>query len=280
MAGPVWTRAGIYLSYGAKGVCLMLTVISPAKKLDLSPLSLPADMEPTEPAFAAEASALARVARRLSVADLQALMDISEPLARLNRDRFRAFDTAPDAVKPAALMFDGDTYAGLEARTMDADVLRYAQGHLRILSGLYGLLRPLDAIQPYRLEMGSRLVTRRGASLYDWWGTRIAKALNAAGTGVLLNCASVEYFGAVDLKTLKMRVVTPVFLEDRAGGAKTISFLAKRARGAMARFVMEHRLTDPGDLRGFGIGGYVYDADRSVGDRMVFVNRQAHDAAA
>jgi uncharacterized protein len=262
----------------------MLTVISPAKKLDLLPLALPAGMEPTVPAFAAEASALARVARRLSVEDLQGLMDISEPLARLNRDRFRAFDKAPDAVKPAALMFDGDTYAGLEARTMDADALRYAQGHLRILSGLYGLLRPLDAIQPYRLEMGSRLATRRGATLYDWWGTRIAKALNsagqAAGTGILLNCASVEYFGAVDPRALKLRVVTPVFLEDRAGGAKTISFLAKRARGAMARFVMEHRLTDPDDLRSFGAGGYAYDAARSAGDRMVFVNVQGQEAAA
>jgi uncharacterized protein len=262
----------------------MLTVISPAKKLDLNALPLPEGLVPTMPDFATDASALARVARRLSVTDLQALMGISEALARLNRDRFAAFDKAPDAVKPAALMFDGDTYAGLEARTLDADALRYAQGHLRILSGLYGLLRPLDAIQPYRLEMGSRLATRRGASLYDWWGTRIAKALNAAGqaagTDVLLNCASVEYFGAVDARALRLRVITPVFLEDRAGGAKTISFLAKRARGAMARFVQEHRLTDPADLRGFRAGGYAFDASQSAGNRMVFVNRADQDAAA
>jgi uncharacterized protein len=262
----------------------MLTVISPAKKLDLTPLPLPLGMVPTEPAFAADASALARVARRLSVTDLQGLMGISDALARLNKDRFAAFDKAPEAVKPAALMFAGDTYAGLEAATFDADMLRYAQGHLRILSGLYGLLRPLDAIQPYRLEMGSRLATRRGASLYDWWGPKIAKALNVAaqeaGTRVLLNCASVEYFGAVDAKALRLRVVTPVFLEDRAGGAKTISFLAKRARGAMARFATEHRLTDPADLRGFAVGGYAFDASQSSGDRMVFVNRMDQDAAA
>lgn len=262
----------------------MLTVISPAKKLDLTPLALPEGMVPTAPVFAAEASALARVARKLSVAELQALMGISEALGRLNRDRFRAFDTAPEAIKPAALMFDGDTYAGLEAKTLGADALRYGQGNLRILSGLYGLLRPLDAIQPYRLEMGSRLATRRGTNLYDWWGQRIAKALRADAeameTGVLLNCASVEYFGAVDLRALKLRVVTPVFLEDREGGAKTISFLAKRARGAMARFVLEHRLTDPADLRGFTIGGYAFDAGQSTADRMVFVNYADQDAAA
>ena len=259
----------------------MLTVISPAKKLDLAPLALPEGMQPTEPRFAREASALARVARKLSVAELQGLMAISEALGRLNRGRFKAFDAAPEAIKPAALMFDGDTYAGLEAKTLDADALRHGQGHLRILSGLYGLLRPLDAIQPYRLEMGSRLATRRGVNLYDWWGASIAKALRAdaavAGTGVLLNCASVEYFGAVDAKALKLRVITPVFLEDRVGGAKTISFLAKRARGAMARFVVEHRLTDPADLRGFTTGGYAFDAGQSAGDRMVFVNRTAQD---
>lgn len=261
----------------------MLTVISPAKKLDLAPLALPDGLQPTAPRFAREASALARVARKLTVAELQGLMDISEALGRLNRDRFRAFDKAPEAIKPAALMFDGDTYAGLEAKTLGADALRYGQGHLRILSGLYGVLRPLDAIQPYRLEMGSRLATRRGVSLYDWWGSSIAKALRAdaaeAGTGVLLNCASIEYFGAVDLRALKLRVITPVFLEDRVGGAKTISFLAKRARGAMARFVTEHRLTEPADLRGFTVGGYAYDASQSAGDRMVFVNREATEVA-
>ncbi|MGL4321663.1 MAG: peroxide stress protein YaaA [Paracoccaceae bacterium] len=257
----------------------MLTVISPAKKLDLSPLPLPDGLEPTVPVFAAEASALAKVARKLKVADLQALMGISEALGRLNRDRFNAFDKAPEAIKPAALMFDGDTYAGLEAKTLSEDALRYAQGHLRILSGLYGLLRPLDAIQPYRLEMGSRLATRRGENLYDWWGPRIAKALRAdaaaMGAEIVLNCASVEYFGAVDLRALKLRVVTPVFLEDRVGGAKTISFLAKRARGAMARYVTEHRLTDPEALRGFTVGGYAFDAGQSTADRMVFVNREA-----
>jgi uncharacterized protein len=260
----------------------MLTVISPAKKLDMSPMSF--GTETSEPLFRADASALARVARKLSIAELQVLMGISEPLARLNHDRFAAFDTAPAAIKPAAFMFDGDTYAGLDAKTMPADTLQFAQGHLRILSGLYGLLRPLDAIQPYRLEMGSRLGTRRGTTLYDWWGNRIAKALNAAATEVqtdtVLNCASIEYFGAVQIKALRLRVITPVFLEERADGEKTISFLAKRARGAMARFVADHHLTDPQDLRGFTIAGYAFDASRSSHDRMIFVNRLPQDAAA
>ena len=261
----------------------MLTVISPAKKLDLTPLPLPEGLAPTVPVFAAEASALAKVARKLTVAELQGLMGISEALGRLNRDRFRAFDKAPEAIKPAALMFDGDTYAGLEAKTMGADALRYAQGHLRILSGLYGLLRPLDALQPYRLEMGSRLATRRGANLYDWWGKRIGQALRAdaeaAGTGFLLNCASVEYFGAVDVRALKLRVVTPVFLDGRGGDeARVISFWAKRARGAMARFIAENHLTDPDDLRGFAQGGYVHDPGLSTPDRPVFLRAEAQAA--
>lgn len=259
----------------------MLCVISPAKRLDETRRDLPAGLEPTEPAFAAEAAKLARIARGLSVAELRDLMGISEPLAKLNAERFRAFQAKPAAevLKPAAFCFDGDTYAGLEAKTLDVDALRYAQGRLRILSGLYGLLRPLDLIQPYRLEMGSRLANPKGADLYAFWGGRIAKALNAAaqeaGTAVLVNCASQEYFGAVDPKALKLRVITPVFLEGAGEGAKVVSFFAKKARGAMARFIAEHRLTDPDDLRGFGTGGYAFDAEASSGERMVFRRDEA-----
>jgi cytoplasmic iron level regulating protein YaaA (DUF328/UPF0246 family) len=264
----------------------MLTVISPAKRLDEMPRALPAGLEATEPDFAADAAKLARIARALSVDDLRALMDISEPLARLNRDRFGAFKAKPDAgaVKPAAFCFDGDTYAGLEARTLDADALRWGQGHLRILSGLYGLLRPLDLIQPYRLEMGSRLANPKGADLYAFWGTKIARALNAAGqaagTTTLVNCASQEYFHAVDRKALKLRVITPTFLEVKGGEAKIVSFFAKKARGAMARFILENRLTDPADLTGFGTGGYAFDPDRSTPDAPVFLRAAVADQAA
>lgn len=257
----------------------MLVVISPAKRLDWSG----AHSGVTEPVFQPEANRLAGHARQLSLSALKNLMALSDDLARLNRDRFRAFSNAPDeaATRAAALAFAGDTYLGLEAATLDEDSLRHAQERLRILSGLYGLLRPLDAIQPYRLEMGSRLRTRRGATLYDFWGDRLAKALRmeaeALGTGWLLNCASQEYFGAVPEPALGLKVVTPVFLEEDKGEARVISFFAKRARGAMARFVIERRLLDPGDLVEFDAGGYRFDPDRSVGDRPVFVRPRMVD---
>jgi cytoplasmic iron level regulating protein YaaA (DUF328/UPF0246 family) len=262
----------------------MLTVISPAKRLDMAPAALPAGLEPTEPAFAADAARLARIARGLSSAELQALMGISPALGDLNRARFAAFrrSPAPEVARPAALMFDGDTYAGLEAGTLSEDALRWAQEHLRILSGLYGLLRPLDRIQPYRLEMGSRLANPKGASLYDYWGARLARALNATGretgTTVLVNCASQEYFAAVDAHALKLRVVTPVFLEARDGDPKIVSFFAKKARGAMARFIAEHRLTDPAQLADFDTGGYRLAPDLSREDRPVFLRARPDEA--
>ena len=258
----------------------MLTVISPAKKLDLRPY----EGALTEPAFASEAMRLVAAARALSVAELQGLMDLSEPLARLNRDRFRAYRRKPVAVFPAIHCFAGDTYQGLDAGTLGADALAWAGGHLRILSGLYGLLRPMDAIQPYRLEMGSRLATARGSDLYAFWGDKIAKALNRAaaeaGTGVLVNCASVEYFTAAQRNALTLQVITPVFLDEKSGEAKIVSFFAKRARGAMARFICDHHLTNPADLRGFDAGGYRHEAALSTPDRMVFIRRAEAEAAA
>lgn len=251
----------------------MLTVISPAKSLDMEPVGI----EPTVPAFQEDAVRLARTARNLTLGGLRELMDISDDLARLNRDRFRAFSDDPLApgAKPAALAFAGDTYQGLEARTLSQDDMAFAQERLRILSGLYGLLRPLDAIQPYRLEMGSRLKTRRGATLYDYWGDMIAKALRAQaaelGTDTLVNCASQEYFGAADRAALKLRVVTPVFMELRDDRPRIVSFFAKRARGAMARHIVENRLTDPEAIKGFDAGGYAFDPDLSEGDRWVFL---------
>ncbi len=253
----------------------MLVVISPAKRLDWAERNVTV----TQPDFQDDAMRLAKTARNLSLADLKGLMSLSDDLARLNRDRFRAFAQDPEAgeTRPAALAFAGDTYQGLEAASLGEDELAFAQGHLRILSGLYGLLRPLDAIQPYRLEMGSRLKTRRGGNLYDYWGDTIAKALNGAaedtGSEVLINCASQEYFGAVNPKALKLRVITPQFMEDKADGKgpKIVSFFAKKARGAMARFIVQHRISDPEGITDFDTGGYVYQPDISMPDKPVFL---------
>lgn len=261
----------------------MLVVISPAKRLDWSETD---GIDMTDPALRDDANALASVARRLSGPKLQALMGISADLAKLNRQRFAAFSDAPEAgdLRPAVRAFAGDTYAGLEAKSLDQDELAWAQDHLRILSGLYGVLRPLDGIQPYRLEMGSRLKTRRGASLYDYWGDTLSHALRetaeAVGTGLLVNCASQEYFGAVQPETLGLRVVTPVFLEDKPGGPKIVSFFAKKARGAMARFIVQRRLTDPEGLAGFDLGGYAFRPEISEPDRPVFLRAEAKQSAA
>jgi cytoplasmic iron level regulating protein YaaA (DUF328/UPF0246 family) len=250
----------------------MLTVISPAKRLD-DKATLPAGFTTTEPAFSQEAAVLASVAKKLSANKLRKLMDISESLAKLNASRFAEFESAQ--TRPAALFFAGDTYAGLEAKTLDPDALRWAQDHLRILSGLYGVLRPLDAIAAYRLEMGSKLKNPRGGDLYGFWRGQVAEALNKAASQTdaraLVNCASIEYFGAVDKAALNLPVITPVFLEDKNGEAKIVSFFAKKARGAMARFIAENRLTDPAALRDFSTGGYAYDAARSAPDAPVFV---------
>jgi len=251
----------------------MLVVVSPAKKMDMSPVE---GITPTRPAFRAEAEELAQVARGLDAGDLQRLMKISDSLARLNADRFAQFGTMES--KPAALAFAGDTYQGLEAGSLDPDEMAWAQDHFRILSGLYGLLRPLDAIEPYRLEMGSRLATDRGRTLYDYWGDRIARAVNAqaheVGTDTLVNCASQEYFGAVDGAALGLRVITPVFMEERGGTPKVISFYAKRARGAMARFIIQNRLRDPDSLLDFDTGGYRHAPDLSETGRPVFLRDQ------
>ena len=251
----------------------MLVVISPAKRLDWSAQTV----EMTAPAMQDDAIRLAKTARNLTLGKLKALMDLSDDLARLNRDRFQAFADAPDqdTTRPAMYAFAGDTYQGLDASSLDQDAVHYAQNHLRILSGLYGVLRPLDAIQPYRLEMGSRLKTRRGGALYDYWRDGLSKALNAdaaeQGTEVLVNCASQEYFGAVAPKALKLRVITPQFYEDKGNGPKMVSFFAKKARGSMARFIVENRLTDPEALQDFSTGGYAYQPEMSEPNKPVFV---------
>lgn len=261
----------------------MLTVISPAKRMNEKPQALPPGFDLTRPEFSKDAAALADHARGLSADDLCGLMDISPKLGALNHDRFASFDPKR-AGQASAYLFDGDTYAGLEARRLEPDALRWAQGHLRILSGLYGLLRPLDGIQPYRLEMGVRLANPRGADLYAWWGAKPALALKAqaaeVGARALVNCASAEYFGAVDAKALGLPIITPVFLEQKGDEAKIVSFWAKKARGAMARFISENHLTDPEDLHGFATGGYQFRPAQSDAQRLVFMRPAPETAAA
>jgi len=250
----------------------MLMVISPAKSLDFTPAA--PGIAATTPAMSADTEQLAKVTRRLKARDLKSLMSISDNLALLNYERFQAFDPHGEDGVQAALAFNGDVYAGLKARTLDRSALNWAQDHLRILSGLYGLLRPLDVIQPYRLEMGVKLKTRRGESLYDFWGARISEQLNLAAEALsdstLINLASQEYFGSVRREALRIPVVTCLFKELRDGEARTLSFFAKRARGMMARYVIDRRLDRPEGLKAFNEEGYAFDARRSNDREWVF----------
>jgi hypothetical protein len=257
----------------------MLMVLSPAKKLDYdTPVRTTLQ---TYPVFPEQTLELVRVMRRQSAASLSRLMDLSDALARLNAERYAAWVDKPDArhARQAAMAFNGDVYDGLRAPDLSDDRLSWAQDHLAILSGLYGVLRPLDLIQPYRLEMGTSLHTKRGSTLYAYWGDRIAQELNrrldqASGERVLLNLASQEYFKSVALKTLQARVVECVFQDEKNGVWKVISFYAKRARGLMARFVIDRRIDSAADLSAFDADGYRYAADESTADRLVF--RRSH----
>jgi uncharacterized protein len=250
----------------------LLIVLSPAKRLDFTEAD-PA-LPSSERRFLDDTASLARTARGRTVAELRRLMSISDDLARLNRERFQAFDPDSTDGVQAAFAFAGDVYEGLNARALDAEALVFAQDHVRILSGLYGLLRPLDRIQPYRLEMGTRLKTRRGSSLYDFWGDRISKQLNADAArpspGVLVNLASQEYFGAVDAKALKLPVVTPQFRESRDGESRIISFFAKKARGGMTRFAIDERIDKADDLKAFDRDGYRFDKSASSETEWIF----------
>ncbi|MFJ6024184.1 peroxide stress protein YaaA [Brevundimonas sp. NPDC092305] len=251
----------------------MLIVLSPAKRLDFTEVE---GVDATHARFPEDTTSLIKTARRQTQADLRRLMSISDDLAKLNQARFRAFDPdARDEGVQAAFAFAGDVYQGLMARDLGKADLDWAQDHLRILSGLYGLLRPLDRIQPYRLEMGTRLKTRRGSSLYDFWGDRISKQLNADADGqpdqTLVNLASQEYFGAVDARALKLRVVTPQFYEDKAGDRRIISFFAKKARGAMARFAIDERIEESEQLKAFDRDGYRFDKATSTETDWIFI---------
>lgn len=254
----------------------MLIVLSPAKALDFT--AGPASAPLTLPELSDQTAELAKTTRKLTARDLKRLMSLSDNLAKLNRERFQAFDPASEEGLQAAFAFNGDVYTGLKARELDKKSLAWAQDHVRILSGLYGVLRPLDAIQPYRLEMGTRLKTKRGATLYDFWGPRIAQALNEAAAKhkdkTLVNCASGEYFGAVDRKTLKLPVLTCRFLEEKDGEARMISFFAKKARGLLARYAIDHRIEKAADLKGFDSEGYRFVAQLSSDEEFTFSRPQ------
>ena len=250
----------------------MLMVISPAKSLDFTPA--PPGVGATTPAMADDIAELAKVTRKLRQTDLKRLMSISDKLALLNYERFQAFDPEGEDGLQAALAFNGDVYDGLQARALDKPGMAFAQQHLRILSGLYGILRPLDVIQPYRLEMGVRLKTKRGPSLYAFWGDRISRALNLAAEGqadpTLVNLASQEYFGVVDRKALTLPVVGCTFKERKGNELKIISFYAKKARGLMARYAIDQRLDRAEGLKDFKVAGYAFDAPLSTDEEWIF----------
>ena len=249
----------------------MLLVISPAKTLDYSHPEYSAH---TLPDFTSEVKDLVEVLRKKSATQISELMHLSEALATLNAERYQTFTEtfSPDNSKQALLAFKGEVYAKMEADSFSAEDLEFAQQHLRILSGLYGLLKPLDLIQPYRLEMGTPLKTKKGANLYQYWGTKISKALNAAGEGqTLVNLASQEYFKAVDHKTLKMPVISIHFKEYKDNRYQVVGFFAKQARGLMARYAILNRITDPEQLKVFREDGYEFSAPLSTAQDWVFV---------
>ena len=247
----------------------MIAVLSPAKTLDYD--GVPPNVDVSVPRFAEEAASLAKSASHLTQKRLRALMSISAPLAKLNADRFSNFPDAPQ--RPAVYAFAGDVYTGLAAQTLEHDALPFAQDHVRILSGLYGLLRPLDAMRPYRLEMGTRWAPRRDR-LTDWWDGRIASLLAddlaEEGSGVILNLASQEYWAAVDGRLPDaVRIVSVDFREG--DDARFVSFHAKKARGSMTRFMIGERISRAEDMKAFDYEGYRFDAANSETDRWRFV---------
>ena len=248
----------------------MLVVISPAKKLNSS---LSIDSLPTKPIFSKNATELALVAKRLTLKELKNLMGLSDNLAELNSARFASFGKQRSL--PAAFTFAGDTYKGLNVNSLSKSDIEWAQSHLRIISGLYGLLRPLDNIEPYRLEMGSKLKTEQGNNLYEYWNKKIALAINElsdeTNSKILVNCASQEYFHAVDMASLKPKVITPIFMENKNGENKIISFYAKKARGLMARYIIENRVRKIDDLKEFNFENYKYRKELSTETNLIFL---------
>ena len=257
----------------------MLMVISPAKTLDYE--TPPATSRFTLPQYRDHSQALIEQLRELRPAQISQLMHVSDKIGGLNAARFGSWTPAftPDNAKQALLAFKGDVYTGMHAEDFSQADFDYAQQHLRLLSGLYGLLRPLDLMQPYRLEMGTKLANARGKDLYAFWGTRISEWLNEAlaeqGDDVLLNLASNEYFSAVKRSALNARVINTEFKDLKNGQYKIISFYAKKARGLMSRFVIQERINDPAALKHFDAQGYRFSAEQSKPDSLVFLRDHA-----
>lgn len=249
----------------------MITLISPAKTLDLSDSPF---KESTYPQFKTHIKELVGVMKKKSKSDIRKLMGVSEELAVLNHDRYKSFEDqfTPENSKQALFAFKGDVYKKMEVENYTQDQILFAQDHIRILSGLYGLLKPLDLIQPYRLEMGIKLKTKKAKDLYGYWGHKIAQAIDAAATdGTVINLASQEYFKAVDQKKLKSKVITIVFKEYREGSYKIIGIFAKQARGMMANFIIENKINDPERLKLFDKEGYEYAEKLSSEEEWVFI---------
>lgn len=257
----------------------MLSVISPAKTLDFETPSTTKHI--TQPGFLSESQSLIDILRAYSPQQISELMGISDKLAGLNVARFAEWEPpfSLENAKPAVQAFQGDVYTGLEAETFSDADNRFAQQHLRILSGLYGLLRPLDLIQAYRLEMGTKLPNQAGKDLYAYWKPTLTKALDDAiaesGSKTLVNLASNEYFKAVDAKKLNARIITPVFKDEKNGTFKIISFYAKKARGLMSAWIINQKMNDPDGLKAFNVAGYRFDGASSEGDTLVFTRKEA-----
>lgn len=256
----------------------MLMLLSPAKLMNFDPAPQP--VEASRPRLKSELEDIAAAAKTLSRGELKSMMGLSDDLAELNHERFQAFKASGRirGAKPAALTFAGDVYRGLDAETLNPDDLDFAQDHLRILSGLYGLLRPLDAIQPYRLEMGSALKNARGKSLYDFWrpvlAERLKKDLKGHADKTIVNLASNEYAKAVDRDALGARFVTLNFKEVKDGKARAMMVFVKQARGIMARWAIRERIVDSARLKEFRDGGYRFDEDASSDDEWIFTRPQ------
>lgn len=253
----------------------MITLLSPAKTLDYETSDTVKEL--TIPQFTTQSNQLIRILNKKTLEEIKLMMHISDNLAILNRARYKTFSKEYNSEnsKSAIMAFKGDVYTGLDAETLDKFSLGYVNRHVRILSGLYGLLLPFDRMQPYRLEMGTRLENKKGTNLYHFWGDMISKALNKElkemGADTIINLASNEYYKAVDKKELKARVIDIDFREDKDGEYKFVSFFAKKARGTMTRYIAENQITDHLDLRGFDYDNYRFEEKGSSENKMLFL---------
>lgn len=258
----------------------MLALVSPAKKLDIDgKWDVSADL--SQPDFLGDSADLVKTLRGMSKSQIQSLMHLSDALGKLNYDRYQNYSApfAPDNAKPAIYTFRGDTYVGLDADSLSDDDIAFAQEHFRMLSGLYGMLRPLDLMQAYRLEMGTKLPNSRGEDLYDFWGSKLTKACNEITKGhknrAVISLASNEYIKAIQPKSLEGAFITCHFKEVKNGQAKVVGLFAKRARGAMARFMIQNKIEEPEGLKDFNFDGYEFYADGSDAKNYVFLREKA-----